>query len=352
MENRIGFSNNKLISSSIEAYKIIRAYEAWDLYDQLKTCRKTGSNIVGVLDTMFYDKHRDLEGVLESDTSFLCESSHGTHVAGIIGARENYQTKGIFPDASIIGKSIYAKAFLPIYGVSLRNKVFSKIPLISNVSLHTKLWSLLKRDKIVINCSFGYNDIVQSFLYANTSLFYHRLVSERRKRNNILLGALRRGNDFLIVQSSGNFSKHKKFNGDYLDSYYSAHFASNHPDLRDRIITVGAMKDGDNIWTNSQLGDMVDLLAPGYRIRSTISEEETIKQNLKGLYGTLTGTSMAAPFVSGAAAMLWYLFPDLSGPDIKNILIRSGNDIYNKDDQKTYKVLDLYRALRYASVFG
>ena len=100
------------------------------------------------------------------------------------------------------------------------------------------------------------------------------------------------------------------------------------------------------------MGDLVDLLAPGYKINSTISLEENINPSISGPYARLSGTSMAAPFVAGAAAMLWYLFPDLSGPEIKKILIDSARDLYNSDDGKYYKLLNLYKALLCANNFG
>lgn len=344
---------NNLIVSSNDPYEIIDAYRAWDIYYELRNKEKLGSPVIGVLDTMFYDDHEDLRGILKSDTSYLCESSHGTHVAGIIGARYRKGNRGVFPDAKIIGKSINTKLILPIYKFSLNNNRISKSPLISNIQLNYKLYDLLNNhNKIVINCSFGYNDIVQKYLKSNNTVFHRRISKERTARNSILLNAIRNNKDFLIVQSSGNFSHTKKFDDKYMDSFYSSHFVSMDPELSKRIITVGALKDEHTIWNSSQLGDMVDILAPGFRIKSTVSLEENINSNIKGGYANLTGTSMAAPFVSGVAGMIWYLFPDLTGANIKDILVKSGKSIYNLEDKKTYKRLNAYNSLLYANIFG
>lgn len=344
---------NNLIVSSDDPYEIIDAYRAWDIYHDLKKSNNIGSPMIGILDTMFYDNHEDLRGIIKSDTSYLCESSHGTHVAGIIGAKKTDEQRGIFPDARIIGKSINSKLILPIYKVSLNEGSLMKSPMISNMQLNYKLYDLLNNyNKIVINCSFGYNDLVQRYLKSNNIVFHRRISKERMTRNSILLNAIKKNKDFLIVQSSGNYSHTKNFDYEYMDSFYSCHFLSMLPELSNRIITVGAMKDSHTIWKFSQLGDMVDILAPGYKIKSTASLEENINTGIKGGYANLTGTSMAAPFVSGVAGMLWYLFPNLTGPKIKEILVKSGKSIYNSEDKKSYKLLNAYNSLLYANIFG
>lgn len=334
-----------------DPYEIIGAYKAWDLYEDLKKKKILGSAKVGVLDTMFYNHHQALKDNLFSDTDFLAESSHGTHVAGIIGSRSS-QARGVFPDAQIIGKSLMPKFIMPIYGFELRSRRIVKTTSISNHAINKALRSILKdQNKIVINCSFGYNSTIQSFMDSKSLIFNRKVASERKNRNTILLKALKEGKDYLLVQSSGNFSNTNKFNNQGLDAYYSSHFVSSNPNLRDRILTVGALRDNRTIWQGTQLGQTVDILAPGYRIYAPVSDQEDINPNIKEAYAHLTGTSMAAPFITGAAAMVWYLYPDLSGPEVKRIILASADELYNPADKKSYKVLNLYRALVYAENF-
>lgn len=83
----------------------------------------------------------------------------------------------------------------------------------------------------------------------------------------------------------------------------------------------------------SNYGSNIDIVAPGYDVYSTITEKDdsyteenpghknlrTVKNGIK--YGNLPGTSMAAPLVSGSAAVLWSVAPELSAEEVKETLI-------------------------------
>ncbi|AUI87768.1 protease [Vibrio azureus] len=56
----------------------------------------------------------------------------------------------------------------------------------------------------------------------------------------------------------------------------------------------------------------VDIFAPGYRILSTTPDNT---------YESLSGTSMAAPVVSGVAALVWSHHPDLTATELKSVLM-------------------------------
>jgi subtilisin family serine protease len=82
-------------------------------------------------------------------------------------------------------------------------------------------------------------------------------------------------------------------------------------------IEVGASswKSGDAIVAPfSNYGkNLVDVFAPGVDILSTVP----------GGYERDSGTSMAAPVVSGLAALLLDYFPNLTGADVKRIILAS-----------------------------
>lgn len=62
----------------------------------------------------------------------------------------------------------------------------------------------------------------------------------------------------------------------------------------------------------------VDIAAPGTYILSTIPEQS---------YAFMSGTSMAAPMVTGIAAMVYSARPELNVLDVKNILIASAHKL-------------------------
>jgi subtilisin family serine protease len=68
----------------------------------------------------------------------------------------------------------------------------------------------------------------------------------------------------------------------------------------------------------SNFGAWVDICAPGYQILSTLPG---------GSSGALSGTSMATPFVAGAAGHLKSLFPTLTGTEIADRLMKYSNAV-------------------------
>lgn len=100
------------------------------------------------------------------------------------------------------------------------------------------------------------------------------------------------------------------------------------PAVKERIIVVGSIgiNNEKSTTTNtiykysdfSNVGDRVDIVAPGERIYSCINNG----------YKSLSGTSMATPHVSGVAGLVFACNPGISGPDVKNILIQSTNGTY------------------------
>jgi subtilisin family serine protease len=157
----------------------------------------------------------------------------------------------------------------------------------------------------------------------------------------------------VVVAAAGNHG-YKSFEtkeGAY-DSY--AAFSITDPGNADGVITVGATH---RFWPHTYgvsffssrgpTGDgrmKPDLVAPGERIRAPMPGNH----DLGGEWGELDGTSMSAPHVSGAAAMLMARYSELVGQPrrIKKILCESATDLGRERSFQGHGMLDVLRAFQ------
>ena len=82
------------------------------------------------------------------------------------------------------------------------------------------------------------------------------------------------------------------------------------------VITVGATTSSDARWSQSSFGPCVALYAPGVNIPSAFYQSDTD-------YLAMTGTSIAAPHVTGTAALWLSLNPSASPSEIKSLILAS-----------------------------
>jgi subtilisin len=94
--------------------------------------------------------------------------------------------------------------------------------------------------------------------------------------------------------------------------------------------------EDDTLANFSNYGSVVDIAAPGVCIFSTMPKDAEIGDGSG--YGTLTGTSFAAPHVAGAAALWISRHPAASPAEVRSALIAAGSfDWDNKDDPDGHK---------------
>ena len=85
------------------------------------------------------------------------------------------------------------------------------------------------------------------------------------------------------------------------------------------MISVGNLLFNGSLDESSNYGPVsVDIAAPGTYILSTVPDNS---------YAFMSGTSMAAPMVTGAAAMLYSARTDLELLDVKNALLQSAHKL-------------------------
>jgi len=119
-----------------------------------------------------------------------------------------------------------------------------------------------------------------------------------------------------MVHAAGNSSENTNEEENYPTDAYGDYFDTS--DTAQLWLSVGASSwKPDTTFAGgfSNFGDQtVDLFAPGVDIYSTIPDNK---------YKRNQGTSMAAPVVSGTAALLMSYFPDLNATQVRDIILKS-----------------------------
>ena len=152
----------------------------------------------------------------------------------------------------------------------------------------------------------------------------------------------------VVVAAAGNMGYHTFETRDGAYEGYTA-FSITDPGNSDSVITVGATHRswphtyGVSFFSSrGPTGDgrmKPDLVAPGERISSSVFD---------GDWKELDGTSMAAPHVSGAAAMLMARYAELVGQPrrIKALLCDTATDLGRERSFQGNGMLDVLRAFQ------
>jgi hypothetical protein len=123
----------------------------------------------------------------------------------------------------------------------------------------------------------------------------------------------------LFIAAAGNYPKRPWYNNDEIPNYPANY------DL-DNIIAVLSTDHNDNRSSFSHFGAIsVDIGAPGGS--GTGSVEDIYSTKRGNAYQYMAGTSMAAPHVAGAAALVWGHRPNLSWDEVKSVLMYGADRI-------------------------
>ena len=185
------------------------------------------------------------------------DAEHGTHVAGIIAAESNnIGVEGVAPQVRILPLK-FLKGNSGYTSDAIRAIEYAE-----------------KMGASIVNCSWGSS--------SPSSLLRETMANS----------------DMLFVCAAGNYSSDAAQNG-----HYPANF-----DL-ENVISAVAMDNRGNVADFSNYGGNNTIAAPGKDIYSTAPNEN---------YTFMNGTSMAAPFVTGVAALIKSENPTLTNGEIKD----------------------------------
>lgn len=190
------------------------------------------------------------------------QNGHGTHIAGII--------KSVFPDVKMLALKYY----------NPQASGYDNL-----VSTLAALKYAVDKNVDIINYSGGGPE---------PSIEEFRILKKAEEKG------------ILIVAAAGNFRSN-------IDTKKNAYYPASYN--LSNIITVTAYDPNMNVLESSNWGaKKVHIAAPGHRIASALP---------MGRYGYLTGTSQATAFVSGVAAMMKSMYPEMTPQEIKEIILDS-----------------------------
>lgn len=250
---------------------------------------------VAVVDSGIDAAHEDLAGKIKNIKNCTDSTTaddlfgHGTHVAGIISAKTNNKigVAGVGYNISLIN----AKA-LSDNGSGYYSWIADCIT-----------WSA-DQGASVINMSLGGTDSSQMLQDA---------INYARDKGVVIVAAAGNSN------SSGFF----------------------YPAAYDQVISVAATDDYDGRASFSNFGNWVDVAAPGVSILSTLPSHTNYFKTKN--YGYLSGTSMAAPYVSGLAGLLYS--ENLKRDEVQNAIFQNSDQIAGTGKFWKYGRINVYKSL-------
>jgi subtilisin family serine protease len=316
----------------------IHALEAWDLLAKVRQTRARSQNdvVIAVVDAGVDLTHPDLKeniwvnagevagnnkdddgnGFVDDvygwnayeDNGNVKSDMHGTHVAGIVGARGN--------NKQLVAGVNWETKFMAISGSSGSTSVISKA--YGYVLKQKKLWLETKGEKganiVVTNSSFGVDG-------ANCKDDAYRVWNDLYNAMGEvgILSAVATANASVDVDTQGDVPSG-------CDSPF--------------IISVTNTTEDDQKNPRAGYGlTSIDLGAPGTAIRSTVPGNQAQE---------LTGTSMATPHVAGAVGFLHAL----GGPNLEKLAGRSPSKIALWMKELVLRTVDKSKALEGKTVTG
>lgn len=302
----------------------INARQAWDYEAYYQPVK------IGVLDGGFELEHPELSGKIsfpnEKRANKNRPDDHGTHVAGIIAAERNNATgiSGICDHADLVC-------------VDWNPDIMSLQFWFTEIAIYFGFTELVQAGAKVINMSFG----ISSSLSGTKAGFYDTQIKPRAI-SLTMASLLDKGYDFLVVQSAGNgnalgqpinSSNNGHFTAITSDNVYTGKYDLPKEEILGRIVAVSAADNGTNgkyvQAPYSNVGFDIDIAAPGSDIfscgYSAIDD-----------YGYKSGTSMAAPCVTGVAGLVWSINPSFKATEVKDILVSSTNNVARVNGNVAY----------------
>jgi serine protease AprX len=318
----------------------------------------TGAGVgVAVIDSGVYSNHPDLKPRVVHSESFVSGDSktydyygHGTHVAGIVagngysstGFSYTYTFRGIAPQANIINLRA-----LDRNGQGTDSSVINAI----DQAIELKdIWNIR-----VVNLSLGrtvfesytLDPLCQEVEQAWQAGLVVVVAAGNNGRDNSM-GT----NGYSTVASPGNdpyvitVGAMKDMSTTTRTDDLIASYSSKGPTLLDQVVKPDIVALGNNIVSALAPGSAIAQLYPDNAVPVSYYTKSS-SSNISSVYFRLSGTSMAAPMVSGAAALLLQQQPSLTPDQVKARLMKTAS----KNFPSTSVATDPQTGISYTSTY-
>ena len=262
---------------------------------------------VAVLDTGIFP-HQDLQNKIVHFKDYVKgrkqpydDNGHGTHISGIIGAKNETARHGVAPECSLFGFKVLDKS-----GGGMIEDTCRAVEDVIRINRQAA------RTIRIINVSVGMANAVKAELQSR------------------LLTAVEKAWDsgIVVVAAAGN-------NGPGEQTITS-------PGTSKKIITVGSIDDGWNMaggrgysgrGPTAECVVKPEILMPGTNIVSCL--------NRKTGYTRKSGTSMAVPVLSGVIALLLNAYPHMTPNEVKMRLFYGSRQTDRTDQRKCWGTVTL-----------
>ncbi len=320
----------------------IGAPQAWDI--------TLGSRdvIVAVLDAGIDTDHEDLKQniwINEDERMNGLDDDRNGYIDDLFGWDFVSHDNGVGPDTNgFLSTGIHHGTVVSgIIGASINNDLGSV-----GISPFVRIMPV----KVMDNFGKGeVGDVIEGIRYAvNNGANIINLSFSGPESSEALKEALRSAHraGVVVVVAAGN--DNDKAESGNLDFFPKFPVCTDKNDSLDAVVGVGAVNRDDILAPFSNYGSCLDLVAPGVSMVSTLYHEagSTLFNSTFG--GYFSGTSLAAPLVSGSAALLKALHPLWSNTDIISALYVTADAIDFKNPSYIGKLghgrLNLSRAMR------
>jgi len=290
--------------------------------------RPISNIIVAVLDTGVDFKHEDLpvwKNLEEIPNNGIDDDNNG-YMDDVHGINTTYRHRSIFATSNVMDYHDHGTHLSGVIGAKFQNEL-GVVGIASSVKIMGI--KVISRRQTISDV-----DLIEAIIYAaknGAKIINSTFIKDIYKTTKALKDAIEyvtKKHDVLFITGAGNKGRNLKYFPNAPVSYEI-----------DNMVVVGSTDKYGGLSYFSNYGPKtVDITAPGSSVYSTI-------RNNKYFY--MSGTSVASAIVSGVAAEVWSNNPELTGAQIKSILLQSVIPVDTFEGTiKSQGRVDLYRALK------